>query len=150
VLRQSRCDGSAAGRAARRDHRIWLVRPDAAGLLRRTVPPRPGAANHLRRRDAPLAAYPDFHVAALITESRSTNTAENIAFTAALLAREHPALAFDRETEIHAAQGIDFTAHPCGELDRIVDHPRRGWIESEPLPPEIAAAHAVLKATGGA
>ena len=43
------------------------------------------------RRSHP--GIPDEHV---ITENRSTNTAENIAFTAALLEREHPALAFGR------------------------------------------------------
>jgi uncharacterized SAM-binding protein YcdF (DUF218 family) len=37
-------------------------------------------------------SHPDIPETDVILESRSTNTAENIAFTAALLAREHPAL----------------------------------------------------------
>ncbi len=47
-------------------------------------------------RDALLRAYPNFPHDRLVIENRSTNTAENIDFTAALLAREHPDLAFDR------------------------------------------------------
>lgn len=43
-----------------------------------------------------LRAYPDIPDAAIIRENRSTNTAENIAFTAELLRREHPELAFGR------------------------------------------------------
>lgn len=39
-------------------------------------------------------AHPHIPPQDVITENRSTNTAENVAFTAALLAREHPALAF--------------------------------------------------------
>jgi len=40
--------------------------------------------------------YPDIPDAHVILENRSTNTAENIAFTADLLARAHPDLAFGR------------------------------------------------------
>lgn len=43
-------------------------------------------------RDALRRTHPEINDAAVIRENRSTNTAENIAFTAALLAREHPAL----------------------------------------------------------
>jgi len=39
-------------------------------------------------------SHPDIPDSAVLVERRSTNTAENIAFTAELLAREHPALAF--------------------------------------------------------
>ncbi len=42
-----------------------------------------------------LRAYPDFPRTRLILENRSTNTTENIAFTAALLASTRPELAFD-------------------------------------------------------
>lgn len=44
-------------------------------------------------RDALRRTHPEINDAALILENQSTNTAENIAFTAALLARHHPALA---------------------------------------------------------
>lgn len=123
----------------------------------------------------------------IILETRSTNTAENITFAAALLARDHPALAFgtglrsavlvaspsrlrrvrltmqrhlpavaahrlipaldfDAQARLYARQGVDFLAHLAGELDRIRDYPARGWIVPEPLPPEIAADHALLAA----
>lgn len=132
-------------------------------------------------------AYPQISDATVVLENRSTNTAENIRFTADLLAREHPSLAlglglrsalivaspsrlrrvqltlrhlhptvrtfralppvdFDREAALYAENGVDFVAHLTGELDRLVDYPGRGWIAAEPLPPEIAAAHAVLRA----
>ena len=39
-------------------------------------------------------AHPHIPPRDIITENRSTNTAENVAFTAALLAREHPELVF--------------------------------------------------------
>ncbi len=45
-------------------------------------------------RGALLRAYPDFPHENLILENRSTNTAENIDFTAALLGRNFPTLAF--------------------------------------------------------
>lgn len=41
-----------------------------------------------------LRAHPSTPENLIITENRSTNTGENVAFTAALLARLHPALAF--------------------------------------------------------
>lgn len=41
-------------------------------------------------------SHPEIGDADVILENRSTNTAENIDFTAALLAREHPSLAFGR------------------------------------------------------
>jgi hypothetical protein len=137
-------------------------------------------------RAALRAAYPEISDTQVVLEPRSTNTAENIAFTAALLAREHPDLAFGRglrrliivaspsrlrrvaltlrkdqpalelvrqlppvileaEWAIYGLQGIDYLAHLTGELDRIVDYPVRGWIAPEPLPPVVAAAHAVLR-----
>jgi uncharacterized SAM-binding protein YcdF (DUF218 family) len=124
--------------------------------------------------------------AAVITENRSTNTAENIAFTAELLEREHPALAFGRgirrvivvaspsrlrrvrltlrqqlpevhvtrriprlnldiESTLYSANGQNYLEHLCGELDRILEYPKRGWIAAEPLPLEIKAAHAELR-----
>jgi hypothetical protein len=132
-------------------------------------------------------AYPDIPDTSVILENRSTHTAENIAFTADLLAREHPELAFGRglrrlfivaspsrlrrvgltlahlhpeltvirclppfsfeaELAVYGLQGIDYLAHLAGELDRIVAYPARGWIAADPLPLEIAAAHAVLRA----
>lgn len=53
----------------------------------------------------------------------------------------------DYETEhgLYARQGLDYRDHLCGELDRLVDYPARGWVAAEPLPPEIAAAHEVLR-----
>lgn len=52
---------------------------------------------------------------------------------------------FDRERALHDSKGIPFVPHLTGELDRIVDYPQRGWIAPEPLPPHVAAAHAVLR-----
>jgi len=131
-------------------------------------------------------AYPDIPDASIVCENQSTNTAENIRFTANLLARRHPQLTFgnairrlvvvvsasrlrrvsltlrqmqpeleifrhtppaslDGQHELHADHGIDYLAHLCGELDRILEYPRRGWIASESLPPRVSAAHAVLR-----
>lgn len=122
----------------------------------------------------------------IILENRSTNTAENVAFTAALLARDHPNLdltgegrriivvaspsrlrrvaltlrlthptlavtrqlpdfSLESEWAVYGLQGINYATHLAGELNRIVEYPARGWIAAEPLPPEIAAAHAVLR-----
>ena len=147
-----------------------LGQPEADAWMERLVRTRPGVP-----RDA------------VILENRSTNTAENIRFTAELLARDFPASAFgaglrtalivaaparlrrvqltlrllvpalqttrclpvadyDRERTLHDRKGIPFIPHLCGELDRIVAYPARGWIAAEPLPPEIAAAHEVLRA----
>jgi uncharacterized SAM-binding protein YcdF (DUF218 family) len=47
-------------------------------------------------RDALLACHPRIPQSALILENRSTNTAENIAFTAELLERSHPDCTFGR------------------------------------------------------
>lgn len=141
-------------------------------------------------RTALRARYPDIPDSAILLEDRSTNTAENLAFTGDLLARTQPELAFGRglrrliivaspsrlrrvgltlrrahpEIEIvrqlpppvslesewaaYGLQGIDYRAHLIGELDRLVDYPQRGWIAEEPLPPEIAAAHTVLRGQG--
>lgn len=142
-------------------------------------------------RTALLKAHPTIPETDVILENRSTNTSENITFTAGLLAREHPALAFDRglrrviivaspsrlrrvgltlrhthpalevvrqlppyslesEWAVYGLQGIDYLAHLAGELDRIIGYPARGWIAAEPLPPEIAEAHAVLRAASSA
>jgi len=137
--------------------------------------------------EAALAAHPTLRREQLILENRSTNTAENIHFTAALLEREHsgfqlgtglhhavivaspsrlrrvkltlqhlqprlratralPRVDFDREFAEHERRGIPYFAHLCGELDRIVSYPARGWIAEEALPSDIAEAHAVLRA----
>ncbi len=138
-------------------------------------------------RAALRGRYPDIGDDRVILENRSTNTAENIAFTAELLARAHPDLTFGKglrrlvvvaspsrlrrvaltlrqvqpeltlfrqlpavsleaEWAAYGLQGLDYVAHLAGELDRIVEYPARGWIVAEPLPPEIAAAHVVLRA----
>ncbi len=147
--------------------------------------------------------HPEIGDDAVIVENRSTNTAENIDFTAALLHRAHPALAvgagirralivaspsrlrrvglrraiivaspsrlrrvaltlrlklpgltvyraapactLEGEYARYAAEGLDYLDHLAGELDRIAAYPARGWIAPEPLPPAIAAAHAVLR-----
>ena len=143
--------------------------------------PEADAWRHALRR-----SHPEIPDAAVIVENRSTNTAENIALTAALLARDFPALTLgggirraiivaspsrlrrvlltmrqlqpgvqcvrqlppftlEGETALYTANGVDYHAHLAGELDRLIDYPRRGWIAGEPLPPEIAAAHAALK-----
>lgn len=62
------------------------------------------------------------------------------------VARRLPGADYDREHALHEGKGIAFLPHLCGELDRIVAYPARGWIAPEPLPPEIAAAHEVLRA----
>lgn len=135
-------------------------------------------------------AYPQIPDAAFVLETRSTNTGENVRFTAELLARCDPPLVlgrelrsiivvaspsrlrrawltlrhlvpglrthrrmppidFDREAALYARQGTPYLAHLAGELDRLVDYPRRGWIAAEPLPPNIVAAHARLRAAIG-
>lgn len=135
-------------------------------------------------------SHPQITDRQVIVENHSTNTAENIACTAELLAREHPAFAFGRglrriivvaspsrlrrvfltlrqthpvlalirqlppvsfeaELAVYGLQGIDYLAHLAGELNRLVDYPAKGWIAAEPLPPEIAAAHATLRAHAG-
>lgn len=137
-------------------------------------------------RDALRRSHPSIPDDAVILENQSTNTAENISFTANLLAHEFPALAFgegvrsaiivaspsrlrrvlltmrklqpgvrvvrrlpewnfEAQRALYSANGVNYIAHLAGELDRIVEYPARGWIAAEPLPPEIAAAHARLK-----
>lgn len=133
-------------------------------------------------------AYPSIGDDIIILENRSTNTAENISFTAELLMARYPELRFnvgirrvavvaspsrlrrvwltlrqlqptlevfrlvpsvdfDAERELYGRNATDYLAHLSGELDRIVDYPRRGWTVAEPLPADIAAAHAVLRET---
>lgn len=137
-------------------------------------------------REALRASHPDIPEEHILTENRSTNTAENIAFTAELLRETRPSIAFgagirtavivaspsrlrrvrlamcklqpavrvirqlppvdfDAEHALYARNGVDYLAHLTGELDRLVAYPKRGWIAPEPLPPEIAAAHAALR-----
>lgn len=137
-------------------------------------------------RDALRRSHPAIPDHAVILENRSTNTAENISFTAALMAREYPQHAFgvgirsaiivaspsrlrrvkltmqkqqpavtvirqlpphslDEQRDLYAANRVDYLDHLAGELDRIVGYAARGWITAEPLPPEIAEAHTVLK-----
>jgi uncharacterized SAM-binding protein YcdF (DUF218 family) len=131
--------------------------------------------------------YPDIPDTAVLLESRSTNTAENIRYTAELLERDHPGLAFghgirtavivaspsrllrvqrtfahlvpsvqtvrqlppfhyETEAALYARNNVDYIAHLRGELDRLVDYPRRGWIAPTAIPPTIAAAHRALGA----
>lgn len=131
-------------------------------------------------------SHPAIPASDVIIENQSTNTAENIGFTAALLEREHPELTFgrglrqvlvvaspsrlrrvrltlrllqpdvktmrclpptdyDTEAALYTRQGIDYIAHLCGELDRLVSYPQRGWITPEPLPEPVTAAHALLR-----
>ncbi len=59
-----------------------------------------------------------------------------------------PPASFDRERAAYAENGYNYIDHLAGELDRIVNYPARGFIAAEPLPVEIAAAHAVLKSGG--
>jgi hypothetical protein len=59
-----------------------------------------------------------------------------------------PPVSLESEWAAYGLQGIDYRAHLIGELDRLVDYPQRGWIAEEPLPPEIAAAHTVLRGQG--
>lgn len=131
-------------------------------------------------------SHPEIGDDMVILENASTNTAENIRFTATLLERTNPSLRFgegirtaiivaspsrlrrvgltmrrqqpgvqvfrhcptadfEREQALYAHHGVEFVGHLRGELDRILDYGTRGWIAPEPLPPAIAAAHAVLK-----
>lgn len=137
-------------------------------------------------REALLTAYPNIPYEHVVIENRSTNTADNIRHTAALLARDRPELAFGtglrtalvvaspsrlrrvgltlrllrpelrivrclppvdfaREQALYVRQRLDYAEHLRGELDRIVYYPARKWIVAEPLPAEIAAAHAILR-----
>lgn len=119
-------------------------------------------------------------------ENRSTNTAENIRFTAELLRQRHPQWTFGTgirtaigvaaparlrrvaltwrklqpavtllrhrpldasyatEKALHAAKGLDFDAHLCGEVDRIAHYARLGWIVAEEVPAAVAAARRSL------
>ncbi|MEO7600502.1 MAG: YdcF family protein [Opitutus sp.] len=130
--------------------------------------------------------HPSIDELRVITENASTNTAENIRFTAALLARAHPELAFGRgltsalivaspsrlrrvkltmqklepsvrvsrclpgatfesEQALYEAKGINYLDHLRGELDRIEAYPERGWISTEPLPPDLVDARLILR-----
>jgi uncharacterized SAM-binding protein YcdF (DUF218 family) len=123
----------------------------------------------------------------IILENLSTNTAENIRFTAELLARHHPAHAlgvgvrcvigvaspsrlrrvaltwqklqptvpfvrhrppaatYASERASYFAKGFNYDSHLCGEIERLVRYAALGWIASEPLPEDVAAAHARLR-----
>ena len=136
-------------------------------------------------------SHPEIGDGQLVLENRSTNTAENIRFTAELLAREHPARALGvgvrrvigvaspsrlrrvaltwkklqpavplvpqrppaatwaSEKALHESKGVDYAAHLCGELDRIVAYAEREWLVPEPLPEVIAAAHLRLRGALG-
>jgi hypothetical protein len=63
--------------------------------------------------------------------------------------RQLPRVTMEQDAARYAAQGIDYVRHIAGELDRLVDYPRRGWIVGEPLPTAIAAARDVLRASDG-
>jgi uncharacterized SAM-binding protein YcdF (DUF218 family) len=131
--------------------------------------------------------HPSIPDEAVTVENRSTNTGENVTFTAARLERRRPELAFgrglrrmvivasptrlrrvwltfrrqqpgvrvtrhlppvtvERDAALYAAQGIDYPQHLAGELERIRAYPARGWILDELVPPDVAAAHEVLRA----
>lgn len=131
-------------------------------------------------------SHPDIAEDAVILEDESTNTGENIAFTAQLLRQRHPELRFgegirsavlvaspsrmrrvwlsmrrqqphvqvfrhapsphfERELALYAEHRVGYAGHLVGEVDRILDYGTRGWIEAEPLPAAIAAAHLRLK-----
>lgn len=130
--------------------------------------------------------YPDITDDAFILENRSTNTAENIQFTAALLATQHPELAFgrglrtaiivaspsrlrragltlrhlqpevrslrqlpgtslDAEQALYTRQGINYRTHLVGEIERLQEYPRRGWIMGEAISREILTATEILQ-----
>jgi len=132
--------------------------------------------------------HPTIPAKDLIIENRSTNTAENILFTAALLSASQPRLkfgeglaqvlivaapsrlrrvkltlkqlfpsvrttlcrpetTFEHERALFTAKGLNFVSHLQGEIERLMTYPARGWIAPEPLPPEIAQAHAILKSS---
>ena len=122
----------------------------------------------------------------VFVENRSTNTGDNIRFTATLLAAHQPELALGRglrsailvvnpyrlrrvrltwrklqpdvniaaiapasdfvtECALFAAKSQPLVPQLVGEIDRLLDYPARGWIEAEPIPPAVLAAHARLK-----
>lgn len=62
--------------------------------------------------------------------------------------RQLPPVDFDEEYALYASNGVDYLSHLAGELDRLVEYPRRGWIAAEPLPAAIATAGAVLHSAG--
>jgi uncharacterized SAM-binding protein YcdF (DUF218 family) len=137
-------------------------------------------------------SHPGIEDGQIVLENRSTNTAENIRFTAELLTREQPARGFGlgvrrvigvaspsrlrrvaltwrklqptiplvrqrppaatwaSEKALYEAKGLNYAAHLCGELDRIVAYAECGWIVPEPLPEAIAAAHGLLRRALGA
>ncbi|MBI5380270.1 MAG: YdcF family protein [Opitutae bacterium] len=130
--------------------------------------------------------FPDISPASVFTENQSTNTGENIRFTAAKLARQQPALAFGHgirsallvanpcrqrrvwltwranlpdvpahcappassfaaEQALYASKGQDIRLQLLGEIERILAYPAKGWIQAEPVPPEILAATEQLR-----
>jgi uncharacterized SAM-binding protein YcdF (DUF218 family) len=58
--------------------------------------------------------------------------------------RLRPPVALEDDARLYVSQGLDYVRHMAGELDRIVDYPRKGWIVDEPLPEAVAAARQVL------
>jgi uncharacterized SAM-binding protein YcdF (DUF218 family) len=138
-------------------------------------------------RDELARTHPTIPSEHLVIENRSTNTAENIAYTVELLARSdpplviggslseafivaspsrlrrvmltlqqmHPALQifrclppsinFDEQFSRYESKGINYITHLAGELDRIADYPKRGWIAAEPFPERLIEARAILK-----
>lgn len=146
-----------------------------------------GGPEALAWREEIRRTHPEIPDTAVILEPASTNTGENIAFTAALLEQRHPEWrlghgirraivvaspsrlrrvwlsmrrqqpgvqvfrhvpppVFEREQALYAEHRVGYLAHLLGELDRILDYGTRGWIEPEPLPTGVAAAHLQLKA----
>jgi uncharacterized SAM-binding protein YcdF (DUF218 family) len=88
-----------------------LGEPEAEAFLR------------LVRKEAPQ------HADRVIVESRSTNTAENIRFTEALLQRDHPSLAFGQ-----GIRSVLLVATPCRQ--------RRVWQTWLKLQPSVTACNA--------
>ena len=138
-------------------------------------------------REELLRVFPSIPSTQVIAENRSTNTGDNIRFTAALLAARQPELTFGRglrsailvanayrlrrvrltwrklqpdvniaaiapatdfatECALFAAKSQSLVPQLVGEIDRLLDYPSRDWIEAEPIPPAVLAAHARLKA----
>jgi uncharacterized SAM-binding protein YcdF (DUF218 family) len=133
--------------------------------------------------------YPHFPAEALIVEPESTNTPQNIQFTAQKLARDYPALAFgagiksailvaspyrqrrvwltcrknlpqvaftnapppttfEQEQAMFAAKGFGWVELLVGEIDRLIEYGRQGFLLAEAIPDEVYRHYLALKAAG--
>lgn len=59
-----------------------------------------------------------------------------------------PPVVFGAEQALYSRQGVDYLEHLVGEVDRLLEYPRRGWIAAEPVPADVLAAAEVVRTRG--